>query len=71
MDLNVSLVGLSLEVSVECRLVVLLLLSAVAGYALEVDCHLAALQVVGVLGGAPPPDPLDPAAPPPWLGLLP
>ena len=53
MDLDVGWVEVSLEVTVERRLEVLLLLSAAVEYSLEVYCLLAVLLVEGVL---PPPD---------------
>ena len=49
MDLDVDRVEVSLEVTVERRLEVLLLLSAVVNYYLEVYCLLAVLLVEGVL----------------------
>ena len=66
MDLDVGWVGVSLEVTVERRLEVLLLMSAAVECSLEVY-HLPPGCPPGG-GGAPPPEPLGPAAPPPEYG---
>ena len=49
MDLDVGWVEISLEVTVERRLEVLLLLSAAVECSLEVYCNLAVILVEGVL----------------------